>query len=113
MSNWRFTLTITGGSIYIEGMRSSAVILLVALIFGIIAPSSLSLSAAKGGQPTIGMLNVCRSATPALSSNVEMPCVSEALCGQRHSSVIAFSEIRHTDFTQILLQQKNERPPKA
>jgi hypothetical protein len=61
----------------------------------------------------IGVLNICHSATPAFSSNGEMPCVNSNQYSQCPSSLIAYSEMRHAFFVQILLQHQTERPPEA
>jgi hypothetical protein len=58
-------------------MKWNAVIVLLAIALGIFAPPSLPAMIAHGGQASIGILDVCHSAAPALSSNGEMPCVSE------------------------------------
>jgi hypothetical protein len=57
-------------------MRWCAVIVLLAITLSIIVPPTLT-PAGHGGQAVIGILDVCHTAIPALSSNGEMPCLNE------------------------------------
>ena len=94
-------------------MRWKALIVLLTIALGLIVPPSLALNNALGGQTTIGTLDVCSSATPALSANGEMPCVNECPCKQVPLSAVGQAgPVRHI-FTQTLIPAQNDRPPKA
>lgn len=106
-------LTIRRGRIYIAPMRWQAVIVLIAIVFSIVAPISLPLNAARGGEFTIGTLNICHSATPSLASSSQMPCVNAC-----HRRLIPLPSIEYGTnmdivLTQMLCPKRHEHPPKA
>lgn len=106
-------LTIREGRIYIAPMRWQAVIVLIAAVFSIVAPPTLPLIAAKGGESVIGTLNICHSATPSLSSNGQMPCVNVSPRRQVPSPSIAYIINMNILFTPLLSPRQHEHPPKA
>lgn len=102
-------------SLYIVDMRWQTVVVLMAITLSAVFPQSMPLTVASGGQSQSmnGVLNICHSTTPALSSHGEIPCVNT--CPSRHipAPFIAFSKGTETVFTQLFLSKQNEHPPKA
>jgi hypothetical protein len=99
--------------IYTASMRWQALIVLIAIIVSIVSPPSLPQTFAKEGKSVIGILNVCHSATPALSSSGDMLCVTECSFSQVPAPFVASSESPHYFLTQIHFPKLNEHPPKA
>lgn len=94
-------------------MKLPAIIILLAIALGILAPPSLPLMLTHDGQASIGVLDVCHSATPALSSNGEMPCVSECPC-----RLLALEQSRVPGMVNprckpVVIAFQDELPPKA
>ena len=85
---------------------------LLAVALSIIVPPSLSLTIADGGHSMIGTLDVCHSATPALSSNGDMPCVNECPCNFFPFAQHAVSEIVSPPSKPLFIAFQDERPPK-
>jgi hypothetical protein len=93
-------------------MRWKAIIVLLAVALSIVVPPSLSLTLADSRHPMIGTLDVCHSATPALSSNGDMPCMNE---GAYHPLPLAQNQIvgiATPPFKPLLIAFQEERPPK-
>jgi hypothetical protein len=99
--------------IYTAFMRWQALIVLIVIIVSIVSSPSLPQTFAKEGKSVIGILNVCHSATPALSSNGDMPCVTEYSCSHVPTPSVASSESPHSFLTQMLFPNLNEHPPKT
>ncbi len=93
-------------------MRWKAIIVLLAVALSIIVPPSLSVTIADGGHSMIGTLDVCHSATPALSSNGDMPCVNECPCYPVPLAQHKASEIVNPPRKPLLIAFQDERPPK-
>jgi len=94
-------------------MRLQAIIVLLAITLSIIVPPVLPGMVAPGGPAEIGTLDVCHSATPALSSNGDMPCINECMnqpLPPGHSKVPAVTIPR---FTPLCIAFQDERPPKS
>ncbi len=94
-------------------MRWQSIIVLLAIALSIVVPPALPIMAAQGGQAEIGTLDVCHSATPALSSNGDMPCINEGmnlLLPQELSTVSAVAAPRSKPFC---IAFQDERPPKS
>ncbi len=94
-------------------MKWQAIIVLAAIALSIVIPPSLPLVTENGAQASIGTLDICHSAIPALSSSGEMPCVGECPC---LPSPLSRTEILHTadlSFKPFLIPFQDERPPKA
>jgi hypothetical protein len=94
-------------------MKWSALIVLFAIALSIVLPPSLPFLSDHGTMAAIGTLDVCHSATPALSSNGDMPCVNECPC--RHLPLVASNnaEIFTPPFKPLLIAFQDERPPKV
>jgi len=99
--------------VYTACMRWQTVIVLAAIIVGTVAPVSLQLAVPKDGNPEIGILNVCHSATPALSSNGDMPCMSGCPYIQAPASSVTSGERPNSVLIEMLSPQVNERPPET
>jgi len=100
-------------SLYSTLMRWKAVIVLVAIILSIIVPPALFLTGVYGSQAAIGTLDVCHSATPALFSNGEMPCMNECTFDVNHVVQIMASEISSAPCKPFFIAFHDERPPKS
>ena len=93
-------------------MKLQAVIVLLAIMLGIFIPPSMPLIVSHDGQSTIGVLDVCHPATPALSSNGDMPCLAECAC--RHLPLAQNKAVKITNppLKPLLIAFQDERPPK-
>ena len=94
-------------------MKLKAVIVLLALGLSIALPPSLSLLTAHNGQAAIVTLDVCHAATPALSSNGEMPCVNECTFDVLPLSRNMVAEISNSRCKPFFISFQDERPPKS
>jgi hypothetical protein len=94
-------------------MKWNAVLVLLAIAVGIIVPPSLPMIIAHGGQASIGVLDVCHSATPALSSNGEMPCVSECPCRLLSLEQGRIPGMINPPCKPVVIAFQDELPPKA
>jgi hypothetical protein len=94
-------------------MRWKAIIVLLTIALSIIVPPSLSVTIADGGHSMIGTLDICHSATPALSSNGDMPCVNECQCNPVPLAQHKAFEIVNPPCKPLLIAFQDERPPKV
>jgi len=94
-------------------MRWQAIIVLLVVALAVIVPPSLSIDFHCDALPALGALDVCHSATPALSSNGDMPCLSAAPCQHITTQSITCASLRKPLFTQTLFSSDNERPPQS
>ena len=93
-------------------MKWQAIIVLLAITLSIAVPASLSLTCDHGGLAAIGTLDVCHSATPALSSSGDMQCI-QCSCHPLPLVLQETSEIVNSHFKQAITAFQDERPPKA
>ena len=93
-------------------MKWQAVIVLLAIAISVLVPPSLSLTVAHNVRAEIGALDVCHSTTPALSSNGEMPCVTECSCHPLYVTLNTIVEPMSSSFKPLLFALQDERPPK-
>lgn len=94
-------------------MRRLAVIILLAIAFSMVIPPTISLTIDDGGKAMIGALNVCSPATPALSSNGEMPCVNECRFDPFSPAGTEGLQISNSPLLSFFFASQDERPPKA
>lgn len=94
-------------------MRWKAVIVLLAVVIGIVVPPSLPLMTAHEVQASIGTLDVCHKAAPALFSQGDMPCVNECPCHPLPLGSITVPDAVSSSFKPLLLTHQDERPPQA
>jgi len=95
-------------------MRSVTIILLVVLAFTVLAPMTLfTLTIVNDEGSFFGNLDVCHAATPALSSNGEMPCVNSSSSKIPLYLSIMTSDSFHPLFTEVVFTAPNEQPPQA
>lgn len=94
-------------------MKWNAVIVLFAILISVVVPPSLTLITATGTQASLGELDVCHSAAPALSSNGEMPCVHSNTSKLPMYLSITTSDPFHPVITEVVFTSPNEHPPKA
>ena len=98
---------------YSAGMRWQSIIVLLAIALSVVAPPSLPLMAAQGGQAEIGTLDVCRSATPALSSNGDMPCIISCMNRPLPQGLSKVPAVAVPRFNPFCIAFQDERPPKS
>jgi hypothetical protein len=93
-------------------MRFSSIIVLIALAFTVLAPPSFALTIHGYKAPVLGALDVCHSANPALSSNGDMPCVSESVSFPLPLALNKVVEIVPPPFHPFHIAFQEELPPK-
>jgi hypothetical protein len=93
-------------------MRVQTIIILLAIALSIVVPPSLPFAISHGGQSSIGTLDVCHSATPALSSNGDMQCINECPCGPLPLALENVAEITPPTCKPFFIAFQDERPPK-
>jgi hypothetical protein len=93
-------------------MKWQALVILAAIVGSIIVPSSLPLFPNHDGQAAVETLDVCHSATPAISSNGDMPCVNECPCQAPLLALSSVTEILSPPFKPFFIAFQDERPPK-
>jgi hypothetical protein len=107
-------LTLAAAKTYSACMKWHAVIVLITIMLGIIAPASLQQLAARDGKSTIGILNVCHATTPAIfASGGEMPCMSASPRSQIPAPIIVYANPTELTAPELLVPQQNDKPPKV
>ncbi len=94
-------------------MKWQAVIVLITIMIGIVAPPSILLATADGGQLMIGTLDVCHSPASVLSPNSTTRCVHESAHHLSPPAFELFAEIIDSDVSPFSLSFPYERPPKS
>ena len=94
-------------------MRWKAILVLLAITLTIIVPPVLPNMVASGGLAEIGTLDVCHSATPALSSNGDMPCINVGMNLPLPQGLIKTSAVAVPRFKPFSIAFQDERPPKS
>lgn len=94
-------------------MRLAAIIILLSLAPGVMAPPAFALTSAQDDIPRIGALDVCHSAAPALASGGEMPCVHESFSCQ--CPIVSMTTFVRSDpsFVLIVILFPIEQPPRS
>ena len=95
-------------------MKKISILLLTVLLFTALAPTVvLTFSVAREGAPVLGMLDVCRQASPAVSSSGLMPYIHQCPCVPIPSLFVTYLESSTHMFPQFLLSHQYDRPPQA
>jgi len=94
-------------------MRWNAIIVLLAIALSIVVPPVLPIMVAQGSQAELGTLDVCHSATPALSSNGDMPCINESMNWPLPQGLSKVSAVAAPCFKPFSIAFQDERPPKS
>ncbi len=94
-------------------MKWLAVIVLVAIAIGNFVPPSLPLWSDQGARASIGTLDVCHGAIPALSAVDDMPGLGECSCILAPLLLTEFSTDTDLPFMVSPIPLQDERPPKA
>jgi hypothetical protein len=94
-------------------MRMKAVIVLLAIAVSIIVPPSLPFTSSHSGHASIGILDVCHSAMPALSSNGDMPCITGCPCDPLPLVLEDIASLTLPLSKPFLISYQDERPPKS
>jgi hypothetical protein len=106
-------LDITAPTLYSKLMRWQAVIVIAAIALSMVVPPAFLLSGAYGTQTAIGTLDICHSATPALSSNGEMPCLHECTSIPLPVAQYHIAKIENSPLKPIFIAFQVEHPPKS
>jgi len=93
-------------------MKWQACIVLLAIALSIVLPPSLPFLSDRGAMAAIGTLDVCHSATPALSSNGDMPCLNHCASLPLPFEQKTVAEIARSLFQPFFIAFQDERPPK-
>ena len=94
-------------------MKWQAILILCSLVLGMALPSSAPIAVNHGACAELGILDVCHSAMPALSSNGDMPCTNDCSCLHLPLAQSAAAELSLPLFQTILFVFQDERPPEA
>jgi hypothetical protein len=92
-------------------MKSQAIIILLAIALGVVAPPSLPLMIHHGTGVAIGTLDLCHSSAPALFSSVEMPGISMYPLPYRYFAISAIAENHDPLARPFYIVFHDERPP--
>jgi hypothetical protein len=94
-------------------MRWQAIIILLAIALSIVGPPSVPMAFEHDDHATIGILDVCHSSTPALSTSGDMPCMSECPCQHLPLARNAVENTINPPIKPFFIAFQDERPPKA
>jgi hypothetical protein len=94
-------------------MRWQSIIVILAITLGILVPPALPIMVSQGGHAEIGTLDVCHSATPALSSNGDMPCINSGIDLPLPQGLVKVSAVATPRFKPFCIAFQDERPPKS
>lgn len=92
-------------------MKWVSIMLLAVRAVTILAPLSLITVASAGNDhPTLGTLDVCNGATPALSVHGEMPCMATSICIATPQLSESANFSLQKIFLELILSSRNEQP---
>jgi hypothetical protein len=112
--NSQFYIDIACVYFYTFFMRSVSFMLLAVIVVTIFAPMTLfTPMAVNDGRSFLGNLDVCHSATPAVSSNGEMPCVAASICSAAPLLTASSHYALQKVFLELILSSRNEQPPRS
>ena len=94
-------------------MKCQAVIVLLAIALTIVIPPSLSPMCSHAGHSMIGTLDICHSATSALSLRGSIPCIQESACFPLPLVLQETSEMENPLLNPAITAFQDERPPKS
>ena len=95
-------------------MKWVSIMLLCILAVTVLAPLSLfSVASVGSDHPTLGNLDVCNTATPALSVNGEMPCVTASFCIAAPLLSASTNHSLQQTCIELILSSRNEQPPQS
>jgi hypothetical protein len=93
-------------------MKWQAFIVLLAIALSIVASPAFPFLSDHGAKVEIGTLDVCHSATPALFSNGEMPCVNVGVSLPLPLALNSITEIVNPPLHPFHIAFQDELPPK-
>jgi len=94
-------------------MKWQAIFVLLTIALSIVVPPSLPLMVLHDGRAELGALDVCHAATPALSSNGDMPVINACSSEPLPLACITVVEIVNPYFKPFFFSFPDERPPEA
>jgi hypothetical protein len=99
---------------YTSIMKQVTCVLLVVIAFTVFVPMTLfTLTIVNNGGSFLGNLDVCHSASPALSLNGEMPCVTASICITAPLLSESVNDSLHNVILELILSSRNEQPPQS
>jgi hypothetical protein len=91
-----------------------SIILFIVMIVTILTPASLvSPVIVNDGRAFLDSLDVCHTATPALSSTGDMPFMNVIPSSAAPAFIISVNEPFPQLFSELILASRNERPPRS
>jgi len=93
-------------------MKLQAVILMLAILLGIMAPPALTFAAAHDTKAAIGTLDICSHAAPAVSTGGEMPCMHTTPCNYAPVQFVLLIMSDNPVFSPFNIPSDNEHPPR-
>ncbi len=94
-------------------MKLKATIILISLVMSILSPLSFGGYSLDNQTPVIITLDVCRTTTPSLSVNAELPVIYESTCRLVHSEFAGFYDGSNPTFNPFLIAFQKDHPPRA
>lgn len=102
---------MTHAGVYHALMKQQAIIILCAIALSLLLPPSVPFMSDHGTLASIGVLDVCNSAKPALASQGDMPCMHECACCPLPLAQGALADITNPSFPPSFIASLDERPP--
>jgi hypothetical protein len=100
--------------LYTLSMKRVSFALLVILAFTVLAPMAMfTFPAIDNGNTFLGTLDVCRTATPALSTGGEMICIGACVYRPVPALVVSVQKPCAQLFVELILSSRNEQPPRT
>jgi hypothetical protein len=93
-------------------MKWQAAIILIAIVVSITVPPSLSFNVVHDKQAEIAILDICHSATPALSTNGDMPGINALFCRLFPLVACIISIQNAPSLKTSIIAFQDEHPPK-
>jgi hypothetical protein len=93
-------------------MKWQVAVILFTIAVSIAVPPSRSINAIHDKQAEIGILDICHSATPALSSNGDMPGISAFFCRPLPLAAFIVSITIAPALKTRIIAFQEEHPPK-
>ena len=92
-------------------MKVRSVIVLFAIAFSVLSPLSVRLTIAHG-QTSIETFDVCHAGSPALSTSIDMPCISQPIYHPYLASRVEGTQILDPALKRLISTFQEEHPPK-
>ncbi len=94
-------------------MKWQTIIVLAAIALSIVIPPSLPFMTDRGVASSIGTLDVCHAAVPAVTAGGEMPWIDECPCLPSPFAMTEILQTTNLSLHPFFIPFQDERPPKA